>query len=163
YMNLHPRLGAGCLMTALFALTASGQPRAQVRYRPSDIEAGMKLYQRQCVTCHGPSGNAIGGIDLASGKFKLVATDQDLLNIITTGIPDAGMPGRQFSEEELISLVAYLRNMREPTGSKLALGDAGRGKEIFTGRGNCLTCHSVKGQGSRVAPDLTTIGTARSI
>src|SRR5262245_53560250 len=59
YMNLHPRLGAGCLMTALFALTASGQPRAQVRYRPSDIEAGMKLYQRQCVTCHGPSGNAI--------------------------------------------------------------------------------------------------------
>lgn len=37
-------------------------------------------------------------------------------------------------------------------------GDAARGKALFEGKGRCATCHRVNGQGSRVAPDLSTVG-----
>lgn len=40
-------------------------------------------------------------------------------------------------------------------------GDAGRGKALFEGKGDCLSCHRVKVTGSRSGPDLTSIGRER--
>ena len=40
-------------------------------------------------------------------------------------------------------------------------GDAARGKAIFEGKGDCLSCHRVKVTGSRTGPELTTIGAER--
>jgi putative heme-binding domain-containing protein len=48
------------------------------------------------------------------------------------------------------------------TGSTLlAQGDVARGKAIFDGKGDCLSCHRVKVTGSRAGPDLTMIGRER--
>jgi putative membrane-bound dehydrogenase-like protein len=45
----------------------------------------------------------------------------------------------------------------------LSGGDADRGREVFFGRkAACAACHSVNGQGGKVAPDLSKIGAARS-
>jgi putative heme-binding domain-containing protein len=41
-------------------------------------------------------------------------------------------------------------------------GDAARGKAIFEGKGDCLSCHRVKVTGSRSGPELTMIGRQRS-
>jgi putative heme-binding domain-containing protein len=40
-------------------------------------------------------------------------------------------------------------------------GDAARGKALFEGKGNCLSCHRVNGVGSRMGPDLSDMGIAR--
>ena len=40
-------------------------------------------------------------------------------------------------------------------------GDPARGKDIFEGKGNCLTCHRVNGNGSRTGPDLSDVGLPR--
>ena len=40
-------------------------------------------------------------------------------------------------------------------------GNPSTGAEIVTGRGQCLTCHRVRGAGLRLGPDLTDIGTTR--
>jgi putative heme-binding domain-containing protein len=40
-------------------------------------------------------------------------------------------------------------------------GDAVRGKAIFEGKGNCLSCHRVNGTGSRMGPDLSEMGIPR--
>jgi putative heme-binding domain-containing protein len=40
-------------------------------------------------------------------------------------------------------------------------GDAARGKALFEGKGNCLSCHRVNGVGSRMGPDLSDVGIAR--
>jgi putative heme-binding domain-containing protein len=40
-------------------------------------------------------------------------------------------------------------------------GDAGRGRALFEGKGECTDCHAVRGAGSRVGPDLTRIGLVR--
>ena len=37
-------------------------------------------------------------------------------------------------------------------------GDAGRGKTIVEGKGECLKCHAINDKGSVVAPDLSDIG-----
>lgn len=37
-------------------------------------------------------------------------------------------------------------------------GDAANGKVIFDGKGNCTSCHRIKGNGSRFGPDLSEIG-----
>jgi putative heme-binding domain-containing protein len=42
-------------------------------------------------------------------------------------------------------------------------GDAKRGREVFYGKkAACFTCHTVKGDGGQVGPDLSTIGAIRS-
>jgi putative heme-binding domain-containing protein len=40
-------------------------------------------------------------------------------------------------------------------------GNAARGKAIFEGKGDCLSCHRVKLTGSRSGPELTGIGRER--
>jgi putative heme-binding domain-containing protein len=42
------------------------------------------------------------------------------------------------------------------------VGDAARGRSIFEGKGNCLTCHRVNNSGSLVGPNLSEIGLLRS-
>jgi putative heme-binding domain-containing protein len=151
------------LLAGVFVLAQGGPARAQgVQYSRTDIEAGAKLYAAQCVTCHGPSGDAIAGVDLSANKFRTVSSDQDLMNVITTGIPQSGMPAQTFKTNELVSLVAYIRNMRNFGSETVPLGDADRGKAIFEGKGDCLSCHRVNGQGGRAGPDLSTVGTRRS-
>lgn len=140
-----------------FAAPVSGQQQ----YKQSDIAAGAKLYAGQCATCHGPNGDQIGGVDLGSNKFRRAISDQDLINVIRAGIVDAGMPSHDFPPAQMTSLVAYLRNMRNASGIAAKLGDPERGRNVFEGKGGCLTCHSVNGRGAHAAPDLSSIGTAR--
>lgn len=40
-------------------------------------------------------------------------------------------------------------------------GDPARGKAIFEGKGECLSCHRVNGNGSRMGPDLSDMGVPR--
>jgi putative heme-binding domain-containing protein len=47
--------------------------------------------------------------------------------------------------------------------TELKAGDAQRGREVFSSqKHNCTTCHTVKGQGGQVGPDLSQIGALRT-
>ena len=146
---------------ALAAVTA-GPLSAQHSYSPADIEDGGRLYQTTCARCHGPDGDAITGINLGRGQFKRVTTDDEIVRTIIQGVPGTGMPPSTFSEMEAGTIVAYLRSLATAAAQgPAAPGDAGRGKTLFDGRGQCLTCHSVSGRGSRLGPDLSDVGSLR--
>ena len=49
------------------------------------------------------------------------------------------------------------------SGGTPAAGDAARGRTVFEGKGQCLSCHAVGGVGSRLAPSLTEIGSFRRV
>ena len=132
-----------------------------VQYAPADIAFGASLYSGQCVTCHGSTGDGVGGVNLRSGKFRRATTDRDLTTIINTGIPGTAMPGFKFTATEVEGLIAYLRNMNSLDLSSLKPGDAERGQAIFEGKGACLACHRVRGKGSYVGPNLSDIGAVR--
>src|SRR5882672_2148344 len=67
-------------------------PLHDSQYPDVDIAHGASLYASRCVTCHGPQGDAIGGVSLRSGTFRHAITDRDLATFIRAGSPAAGMP-----------------------------------------------------------------------
>ncbi len=157
--------------SALILLLCSvGSARAQEHsYAPSDIENGRGLYQANCLGCHGNNGDSVEGANLASGRFRRASSDEELMALIRSGIPETLMiPRPQFAYGELRSLVAFLRTMQTAgvqnaqDQAEVAVGDAARGEELFFGSAQCSTCHGVGGGGTRLHPDLAGIGSQRS-
>ena len=147
---------------ALGLLTFAAQGGAQHReYARADIEYGLTVYRSQCAVCHGEDGNAVAGVDLRSGQLRRAVNDRELLALITTGIPEAGMPPADLDTAELTGVLAYLRNMNVEADA-MTLGDPARGRIVFEGKGDCMQCHRVRGLGPRVAPELSAIGAMRA-
>ena len=83
------RIGTYLAAICLVASMASARPAAQDhgQYTQSEIDTGARLYSSQCSTCHGPNGDRISGIDLRRGQFRRAVTDDDLMRIVTSGVP----------------------------------------------------------------------------
>ena len=103
----------GLLGASIGSVAAQNLPPQPVigDYTPADIAYGARLYDAQCTTCHGASGDGVGGVDLRSGRFRNAVSDQDLARVISNGIPATGMLGFKFDAAELTGIIAYLRNM----------------------------------------------------
>jgi cytochrome c oxidase cbb3-type subunit III len=144
---------------SLLFLLAAGVAAAQHTYTPSDIEDGGQMYRGICAGCHGPDGDNVPGIDLARGKLRRAATDDQMIAIIRAGIPGTAMPPGNFTEFQAGAIVAYLRSIGAPNASGPS-GDPARGKAIFESQG-CKNCHRVRAEGSRQGPDLSDIGASR--
>ena len=147
-----------CILAFLFVPVALS---AQHEYPATDVENGGRLFLANCAACHGPDGNAVADVDLSRGQFRRATSDEDLVRIIRTGIPNTGMPPNNISEVNAGNIVAYLRTIAAETRSTSAPGDPARGRAIFEGKGGCSTCHRVSGNGSRSGPDLTDVGGQR--
>ena len=147
---------------AVWQIVFAGPVLAQdhTEYEAADIEYGLTLYRSQCATCHGESGAEIAGVDLRSGQLRRAGSDRELRALISNGIPDTGMLAFDLDAAEMTGIIAYLRNMNYETDA-VTIGEAVRGRAIFEGKGDCLSCHRVKSRGPRVAPDLTNIGSTR--
>jgi putative heme-binding domain-containing protein len=143
----------------ILLLAGLAQPPSD--YAPADIAYGARLYDAQCTTCHGASGDGVGGVNLRSGRFRNATTDQDLTRVVTTGIQGTAMPAFKLDAAEVVGIVAYLRNMNSVDRGSIVPGDAARGETLYA-RQNCARCHRVGAAGSRVAPDLSDVGAVRS-
>jgi len=131
------------------------------QYADADIAYGATVYASRCVTCHGPQGDAIGGVNLRSGRFRNAVIDRDLERFIRSGSP-AGMPPFALDSAEMAGIIAYLRNMNAVDTATVAVGDGARGRVLYESKGRCAGCHRVGRTGSYVAPNLSDIGALRS-
>jgi len=146
------------VLGAIVAL-GTGILAQQHSYTQAEIDAGAKLYESNCGSCHGENGDKIVGIDFTKGTFKTARTDDDMIRIIRNGVPNTGMPPNPFSESQANTIVAYVRSMVGGRTANTSLtasltGDAARGKTIFEGKGNCVSCHAINGTGGTSGPDL---------
>jgi putative heme-binding domain-containing protein len=161
----HVRKGlmlAAALTISAAVIAAQGQPPLHdEQYPQADIAYGLSLYTTKCVVCHGPQGDAAGGVNLRSGKFRNATTDRELAQFIRAGSP-AGMPPMTLDNSEMTGIVAYLRNMNSVDNASVQTGDATRGRTLFDGKGGCASCHRVGRTGSRIGPNLSDIGSQRS-
>src|SRR5437899_9931769 len=124
------------LFFTLFILCAPGSaigaaqtsaPAHPGEYAPADIAYGARFYDGQCTTCHGANGDGVGGVDLRSGKFRSAVTDQDLVRVITTGIPGTGMQAFRLDAAEITGIIAFIRNMNAFDRGSVKAGDVSRG------------------------------------
>ncbi len=114
--------------------------------------------------CHGLNGTVGDRAPaLAAARRYLRSSDRDLFDAIRNGIPGTLMPPFSMPENDVWSVVAYIRSLRATAIDSPVEGDRVRGGEIFRGKGRCLECHTVRGSGGFLGPDLSNIARERSL
>jgi PQQ-dependent dehydrogenase (methanol/ethanol family) len=127
------------------------------------VDAGKRQYQALCVGCHGEDGSGGGhGPNIVDVRRSRASSLEAVRSLILKGIPDAGMPAFKISEEEAGAIAVYVMALKQPAGSGAAAGDSSAGERFFMGKGNCTSCHMVRGRGSILGPDLSNIGRERT-
>jgi cytochrome c oxidase cbb3-type subunit III len=121
---------------------------------------GQRVFNSNCSGCHGLDGR---GGDKGPNIAGRVLADAQVSAIISKGIPGTGMPAfRQLSEQQIRTLVSYLRILQGNLAERTLPGDPARGKGIFVGKGECSNCHTISGEGGFLGPDLSAYGSDMS-
>ncbi|MBI2164472.1 MAG: c-type cytochrome [candidate division NC10 bacterium] len=130
-------------------LAVSLTPAAIRTPSPELLALGRRVYEKQCVTCHGADGRGEGEAayllypkprDFVAAKYALVSTwdrvptDEDLYRTISRGMPGSAMPSwGHLAEEERWGLVHYVKAFAEkplevqPAADPKAEGQGGTG------------------------------------
>lgn len=161
---------AGLIRAALAAaLVVAAGPAAPARAQENpydtlvDVRMGQRVFRAQCGRCHGRDARGndeTGAPDLTIGRFTYANSDAGMFDVIRNGIDGTAMIGisPRASDQTVWQIAAYIDSLYlDPDDFELA-GDAGRGREIYEGSGNCASCHMIDGAGGRLGPDLTTVG-----
>jgi hypothetical protein len=68
-------------------------------------------------------------------------------DLISKGIPSAGMPAFDLSEGELDAIATLAHSLNLPAAENTVSGDRPAGQRYFFGKGQCASCHMVNGKG----------------
>ncbi len=81
-----------------------------------EVQAGKKIYEQKCVSCHGIEGDGKGpaaaGLVRPAANFKEIQPEpDDLLNVLENGVPGTSMPPwkDQLTEQERDYLSRYVQ------------------------------------------------------
>jgi alcohol dehydrogenase (cytochrome c) len=129
-----------------------------------DTETGRKQFESLCASCHGADGaGGEHGPSIVNLRRPSGRAQTDLRETITKGIPEYGMPAFPLPQSDLDALIAFVRVLRDPAVDHPADGDFAAGARVFSGSGNCVQCHMLRGHGGSLGPDLTNLGRERSL
>lgn len=126
------------------------------------LASGKQTFMTHCAQCHGPNGEGGRGPQISATRLSRAPNDQALVDLLRHGVPGTEMPPTSASmvpDPELRNLIAFIRSLsRVPT--EHVVGDIAKGGQLFTQ--NCSRCHTIRGRGTFLGPDLTDIGSRRS-
>jgi cytochrome c oxidase cbb3-type subunit 3 len=127
-----------------------------------NIAAGEKVYNKQCLLCHGKTGKGEGtnaGTALNNQHFLSSISNEDLYYYVKYGREETAMPayGPRLSEKDLKNLVMFIREWQteeiKMDVPKNLAGDSVKGKELYTVY--CMNCHGEAGAGKlKMGPAL---------
>jgi cytochrome c2 len=151
-------------------------PTPQAAPEPELAARGGQLYETlRCDACHGPEREQLiaglppalsyAGSKLQSSWMEAYLKDPQPIRWLDEGRrPTLRMPDYRLTDDEARALAAHLAGQAEPArfdqsvdAAVLAAANADEGRRLFQ-QYNCLGCHALDGQGSRVGPDLTHVG-----
>ncbi len=123
------------------------------------IKSGIALYRVRCGDCHGLDASGYRGPDL-NAALSAGMNDERLFSLIRKGVPGTEMPPSNAPDDEVLMLIAYLRNLGGAAPAEKPTGNVENGQKLFASQ--CASCHRVDGRGGRLGPDLSRVGAARS-
>jgi cytochrome c oxidase cbb3-type subunit III len=131
------------------------------------IQEGEQMYGQTCTACHGKDGSAgemAPAVAAPSRRYNRV-TDDQVFDAIKNGIPLTQMPpfGGKFSDDQVWKIVAYIHGLRGTAIDTPTQGNATNGEQIFWGKGQCGSCHMVKGKGGLMGPELSNLAGMRKV
>lgn len=160
----------------VLACIAAGLPARSDGDPRGNVAKGKILYQRYCVSCHGPAGNGGGEVapwltpkprDYRQGTFKWRSTPSgslplasDLERTIAKGVYGTAMPAwSAIGPRARRDIVAYIETfsprwttehaptrVRIPPETPDGPASVERGKAVYA-RSGCASCHGDGGQG----------------
>lgn len=130
----------------------------------SSAEEGKAVFRSNCAFCHGLTGKGGRGPNLVTSALVHQDSDDPLKKVIKSGVPGTTMPSfSNMAEDEMTSLAVYLRTLSKgSTPQGKVPGDPAQGQAIFAKNG-CAGCHRIGDRGSIFGPDLSRVGTGRSL
>ena len=152
----------GANLFVITTLCVAQKPRTNTDQGASD-HARLSFASR-CAACHGLDGR--GGEHapaIVNSPAAQARTDEALMRIIRSGIPDKGMPSFHFlTNQQIEEIISYIRFLRSG-GSKTDLkGDPAAGSKVFFGEARCSDCHMMHGKGGFLGSDLSGFGRTHS-
>jgi putative heme-binding domain-containing protein len=123
------------------------------------VSQGHELYNKSCTACHGrdgTQGDRAPALGAARRYFRL--SEAAIFDAIKNGIPGTAMPASGLPEQDIWRIVAYIRNIRSTASDNDVPGNVQNGMEVYQGKGNCASCHMIRGQGGVIGPDLSSVG-----
>jgi cytochrome c oxidase cbb3-type subunit III len=147
---------AALFATAAMALHAQPPPLTAV-----ERDRGQRLFETHCAACHGPHGEGAKGPTLAQPSLPRATDDEALLTIIREGINNTEMPRARLEPDELPLVAAYVKSLGQ-LAHETVPGHAPHGEQLYATKGACAQCHTLRGHGGAIGPDLTGIGRKRS-
>lgn len=154
-------LGASSLLAGVLIWQHKHQRVRYASFLAGDPHKGAHLFEKKgCAHCHavGGTGGRVGpdlGFELRpkSSINQLVTAMWNHAPRMWDRMRAEKMKYPAISHEETAHLFAFLYTARyvdEP-------GEADHGRALFVSKG-CLRCHSVKGEGGKVGPELSEVG-----
>ena len=155
----------GGLAAAIWVTVPVAQETENAFTAAIDARMGAQAFRRDCSRCHGMDAKGSdegGGPDLTTGTFQNASTQAGLFEIIREGVDGTEMTGisQRSSDQTVWQIITYLDSVNVDPTVELP-GNAASGRQLFTGAGNCSSCHMVNGTGGRRGPDLSTVGNRR--
>jgi putative heme-binding domain-containing protein len=174
-MNRHNSVMSAAVVLLIAAATPQAQrgggpgrePLNPAIGNPQAIQQGEQIYSQTCTACHGKDGTAgemAPAVAAPSRRYNRV-TDAQVFDAIKAGIPLTQMPpfSTQFSDDQIWQIVAYVHGLRGTAIDAPTQGNVSNGDQIFWGKGQCGTCHAIKGKGGLMGPELSNLAGMRKV
>jgi mono/diheme cytochrome c family protein len=149
------RFGATATSLGLVVAAALAGPSVVSGQPVGDAQRGAALFSaKECTRCHRPRGEqgvgpALDEARRPQGAFELAGRLWNHAPAMFTTYGQLELAWPQISPAEMADLMAYL--MADPARDPAP--DLLRGETTLVRKG-CLKCHSLRGEGGRVGPDL---------
>jgi putative heme-binding domain-containing protein len=146
----------GRVWVLLLVVVSAPSPLFAQRAERGQVAAGAKLFAASCQTCHGEAGVGNRAPTLRGSRLTMDYVSR----VIAKGKPGTMMPAfeQAFAPDQIRQLALYVRSLNRPDSPWAALrGNSSSGERIFfdtARKDSCHVCHSVRGRGGRVGPEL---------
>jgi cytochrome c oxidase cbb3-type subunit 3 len=149
----------GILITK-YGLAQQAEQKGAKTSRAASVAAGRQTFSSICASCHGLDGRGgERGPDIATRPEIARLTDEETLKVLRGGIPEKGMPAfTELGSAKLMAVLSYIRTLQGKDAQAQAPGDPDKGKELFSGKAGCSSCHMVNGSGGFLGPELSGFG-----
>jgi alcohol dehydrogenase (cytochrome c) len=71
------------------------------------------------------------------------------------------MPSFPLTDSELDAIAGYVEILKAPAADHPAAGGVAAGERFFNGKGNCSSCHMIRGKGGILGPELSNLARER--
>jgi len=145
------------IIVALVATTA--------RARQTNTDSLVRqVFQTNCSGCHGAEGRGGDRAPSLVGNRTTRGREEAYFRDVIRNGTQGGMPAfGALPAEHTQALSAWLRAANATAAEAHLTGDVAAGEQFFFSKGQCSTCHMVRGRGRTNGPDLSAIGSTATV